>query len=100
MIKVENLTKRYAGRPPIQDLNFEKPDEIMGFLGPNGRGKTTTISDFAATFMPPTSGSRSIAGLRHFEQSLQARALSRLHAGKHALYSDMRVTSTCVTDAP
>ena len=44
MIKVENLTKRYAGHPAIQNLNFEVGQgEIMGFLGPNGAGKTTTF---------------------------------------------------------
>src|SRR5436309_3516559 len=37
MIKVENLTKRYAGQTAIQDLNFEvNQGEIVGFLGPNG----------------------------------------------------------------
>ncbi|PYJ98129.1 MAG: ABC transporter, partial [Verrucomicrobia bacterium] len=44
MIKVENLTKRYAGQPAIQNLDFEVgKGEIMGFLGPNGAGKTTTM---------------------------------------------------------
>ena len=44
MIKVENLTKRYAGQTAVQDLNFEvNRGEIMGFLGPNGAGKTTTM---------------------------------------------------------
>ena len=55
MIKVENLTKRYAGQTAIGDLNFEvSPGEIMGFLGPNGAGKTTTMRILAG-FMPPTS---------------------------------------------
>src|SRR4051794_22563043 len=44
MIKVENLTKRYAGFTAIQDLNFEvEKGEIVGFLGPNGAGKSTTM---------------------------------------------------------
>ncbi len=39
MIKVENLTKRYAGQTAINDLSFEVgKGEIMGFLGPNGAG--------------------------------------------------------------
>ncbi len=74
MIKVENLTKRYAGQPAIQDLNFEvSQGEIMGFLGPNGAGKTTTMRILAG-FMPPTSGRATVAGFDVFEQSLQARA--------------------------
>ena len=92
MIKVENLTKRYAGQTAIQDLNFEvSPGEIMGFLGPNGAGKTTTMRILAG-FMPPTSGRASIAGFDVFEQSLQARAHIGYMPENVPLYSDMRVT--------
>jgi ABC-type multidrug transport system ATPase subunit len=74
MIKVENLTKKYAGQTAIRDLNFEVGQgEIMGFLGPNGAGKTTTMR-ILASFLPATSGRASIAGFDVFEQSLQARA--------------------------
>src|SRR5262245_63912970 len=92
MIKVENLTKRYAGQTAIQDLNFEvSQGEIMGFLGPNGAGKTTTMRILAG-FMPPTSGRASIAGLDVFEQSLKARAHLGYMPENVPLYSDMRVT--------
>jgi len=92
MIEVENLTKRYAGQPAIQDLNFEVgKGEIMGFLGPNGAGKTTTMR-ILASFMPPTSGRATIAGYDVFEQSLQARAHLGYMPENVPLYSDMRVT--------
>ena len=57
MIKVENLTKRYAGQTAIQDLNFEVgKGEIMGFLGPNGAGQEHDDADslelHAAYFRP------------------------------------------------
>ena len=92
MIKVENLTKRYAGQTAIQDLNFEvTPGEIMGFLGPNGAGKTTTMRILAG-FMPPSSGRASIAGFDVFGQSLQARAHLGYMPENVPLYSDMRVT--------
>ena len=92
MIKVENLTKRYAGQPAIRDLNFEvSRGEIMGFLGPNGAGKTTTMR-ILASFMPPTSGRATIAGFDVFEQSLQARAHLGYMPENVPLYSDMRVT--------
>jgi gliding motility-associated transport system ATP-binding protein len=91
MIRVENLTKRYAGHTAIQDLNFEVGrGEIMGFLGPNGAGKTTTMRILAG-FMPATSGRATIAGFDVFDQSLQA----RMHLGympeNVPLYNDMRV---------
>ena len=92
MIKVENLTKRYAGQPAIQNLNFEVGQgEIMGFLGPNGAGKTTTMR-ILASFMPPTSGRATIAGFDVFEQSLQARAHLGYMPENVPLYNDMRVT--------
>jgi ABC-2 type transport system ATP-binding protein len=92
MIKVENLTKRYAGQPAIQNLNFEVGQgEIMGFLGPNGAGKTTTMRILAG-FMPPTSGRATVAGFDVFEQSLQARAHLGYMPENVPLYTDMRVT--------
>jgi ABC-2 type transport system ATP-binding protein len=92
MIKVENLTKRYAGHTAIQDLSFEVGEgEIMGFLGPNGAGKSTTMR-ILSSFMPATSGRASIAGFDVFEQSLQARAHLGYMPENVPLYNDMRVT--------
>ena len=92
MIKVENLTKRYAGQTAIDNLNFEVgKGEIMGFLGPNGAGKTTTMR-ILASFMPPTSGRASIAGFDVFDRSLQARSHLGYMPENVPLYNDMRVT--------
>ena len=91
MIKVENLTKRFAGQTAIQDLNFEVgKGEIMGFLGPNGAGKSTTMR-ILSSFMPPTSGRASVAGFDIFDQSLQARAHLGYMPENVPLYNDMRV---------
>jgi len=92
MIKVENLTKRYAGHTAIQDLNFEVgKGEIMGFLGPNGAGKSTTMR-ILSSFMPATSGRATVAGFDIFEQSLQARSHLGYMPENVPLYGDMRVT--------
>ncbi len=92
MIKVESLTKKYAGQIAIRDLSFEVGSgEIMGFLGPNGAGKTTTMR-ILSSFMPPTSGRASIAGFDIFSQSLQARAHLGYMPENVPLYNDMRVT--------
>src|SRR4030081_3790066 len=92
MIKVENLTKRFAGQTAIQDLNFEVgKGEIMGFLGPNGAGKSTTMR-ILSSFMPATSGRATIAGFDVFEQSLQARSRLGYMPENVPLYNDMRVT--------
>ena len=92
MIKVEHLTKRYAGHTAIKDLSFEVgKGEIMGFLGPNGAGKSTTMR-ILASFMPPTSGTASIAGYDIFRQSLQARSHLGYMPENVPLYNDMRVS--------
>jgi ABC-2 type transport system ATP-binding protein len=92
MIKVENLTKRYAGHTAIQDLSFEVgKGEIMGFLGPNGAGKSTTMR-ILSSFMPATSGRATVAGFDIFEQSLQARSHLGYMPENVPLYGDMRVT--------
>ncbi len=45
MIKLENVTKSYhKGTKAVDDISFEvKGGEIVGFIGPNGSGKTTTM---------------------------------------------------------
>ena len=91
MIKVENLTKRFAGVTAIQDLNFEvAKGEIVGFLGPNGAGKSTTMKILTG-YLPATSGRASIAGFDVFEQSIEARRRIGYLPENTPLYTDMRV---------
>jgi ABC-2 type transport system ATP-binding protein len=62
MIEVNNLTKSYGEYTAVSGVSFSaKRGDIVGFLGPNGAGKTTTIR-MLATYLPPSSGSASIAG--------------------------------------
>ena len=92
MIKVVNLTKRYSGVTALDNLNFEVDrGEIVGFLGPNGAGKSSTMR-ILSTFMPPTSGSVSIAGFDVFEQSMEVRAHLGYMAENVPLYGEMRVS--------
>ncbi len=92
MIKVENLTKRYAGVTAVNNISFEVgKGEIVGFLGPNGAGKSTTMR-ILSSFMPATSGRASIAGFDVFEHSLEARAKLGYMPENVPLYTDMRVT--------
>ena len=92
MIKVENLTKRYAGTTAVNNISFEVgKGEIVGFLGPNGAGKSTTMR-ILSSFMPATSGRASIAGFDVFEKSLEARRHLGYMPENVPLYVEMRVT--------
>ena len=91
MIKVENLTKRYAGHTAIKDLSFEvERGEIVGFLGPNGAGKSTTMK-ILSCFLPATGGRASVAGYDVFTQALQVRQHLGYMPENVPLYTEMRV---------
>ncbi len=92
MIKVENLTKRYAGVTALNGVSFEvNRGEIVGFLGQNGAGKSTTMRILTG-FIPATSGSVAVAGFDVFEDSLEVRRHIGYMPENNPLYVDMRVT--------
>jgi ABC-2 type transport system ATP-binding protein len=92
MIKVENLTKRYAGVNALNGLSFEvQRGEIVGFLGPNGAGKSTTMRILTG-FIPASSGRVEVAGLDVFENSLEVRERVGYMPENNPLYVDMRVS--------
>ena len=63
-IKVINLKKSYGSKEAVKNLNFEiKENEIVGLLGPNGSGKTTTIGMILG-LLKPSSGEVLINGLK------------------------------------
>jgi len=91
MIKVENLTKRYAGVTALSGVSFEvNRGEIVGFLGPNGAGKSTTMRILTG-FIPASSGRVEVAGCDVFEDSLEVRRHVGYMPENNPLYVDMRV---------
>jgi ABC-2 type transport system ATP-binding protein len=73
MIKVNELTKKYARTIAVDHVSFEvQKGQIVGFLGPNGAGKTTTMR-MLTCFLPPTAGSATVAGFDVLEQPLEVK---------------------------
>lgn len=73
-VVIDRLTKRYGARVAVDALKLEaRPGEIVGLLGFNGAGKSTTM-DMLATLTPPTSGRASVAGHDIAADPLGARA--------------------------
>ena len=55
-IEVINLSKSYKNKKAVNNINFEVEDnQIIGLLGPNGCGKTTTIAMILG-LLKPSSG--------------------------------------------
>jgi ABC-2 type transport system ATP-binding protein len=53
MLEVNDLTKRYASIPAVQNLTFcLRPGEVLGCVGPNGSGKSTTVKMLTGLLKP------------------------------------------------
>ena len=62
MITTKNLSKRYGDKLAVDDLTFSVgPGEVLGFLGANGAGKSTTMRMIAG-FISPSAGQVSVCG--------------------------------------
>ena len=91
MIEANHLTKYYGDFPAVYDVSFSaQKGEVVGFLGPNAAGKTTTMRILTG-FTPPTSGSASIAGYDVVAESLEARRHVGYLPETVPLYTDMKV---------
>ncbi|MFH0768629.1 MAG: ATP-binding cassette domain-containing protein [Chloroflexota bacterium] len=93
MIRVKNLTKYYGKRLAVDDISFNiERGEIVGFLGPNAAGKTTTMRILTG-FLAPTRGDVQIAGYDILSHSLEARRHIGYLPEAVPLYTDMTVRS-------
>ena len=63
VLELENLTKLYKNGRGAEDISFAlAPGEVLGLLGPNGSGKTTTMKAIAG-LVQPTRGSARVCGV-------------------------------------
>jgi ABC-2 type transport system ATP-binding protein len=91
MIEVQNLTKYYGHIKAVDHISFAvAKGEIVGLLGPNGSGKTTTMRILTG-FFPPTEGRAIVAGLDVETHSLEVRNRIGYLPENVALYPDMPV---------
>lgn len=90
MIEVKNLTKYYGHNIGIENISFKvEKGEILGLLGPNAAGKTTTIR-ILTCYMPPTSGTATVGGVDVFDAPLNVRKQIGYLPENVPLYPDMR----------
>ncbi len=92
MIDVKGLTRYYGEKRAISDVTFHvNKGEVVGLLGPNAAGKTTTMR-ILTCYMPPTSGSATVGGYDIFDQSMEVRKIIGYLPENPPLYTDMEVS--------
>lgn len=64
MLEVQGLTKWFGGFRAVAGVSFTvSPGEVLGYVGPNGSGKTTTVN-MVTGLIPPTAGEVRFNGSR------------------------------------
>ncbi len=89
VLRCDRLTRRFGDRLAVDGVSFEiARGETYGLLGPNGSGKTTTISMLAGILVPD-SGTVQLAGKPLTPRSIDAKRAVGLVPQEIALYQDL-----------
>ena len=91
VISVSSLTRYYGAHPAVKDVSFSIADkEVVGFLGLNGAGKSTTLKVLAGLIMP-TAGEVCIDGVNVLDAPDSFRERIGFLPEDPPLYREMRV---------
>lgn len=91
LVKVENLYRYYDDYCAVQDLNFElHKGEVLGFLGLNGAGKSTTMQMLSGN-LAPSAGRILIAGVDILDEPKRAKCAIGYLPERPPLYPDLTV---------
>lgn len=91
VIAVRGLTKRFGKRTVVDDVDLTvRKGEIVGFLGPNGSGKTTTIR-LICGLLTPDAGEGTVLGFDVRSQSAQIKLQVGYMTQKFSFYEDLTI---------
>jgi ABC-2 type transport system ATP-binding protein len=89
VIEVRGLTKRFGAFTAVDQVSFEvRPGEILGYLGANGAGKSTTIRMLCG-LLAPTAGQVVVAGVDVGRHPQRVKRLIGYMSQKFSLYLDL-----------
>jgi ABC-2 type transport system ATP-binding protein len=90
-LEVLGLTKKFGDFTAVDHVSFTvQPGEVIGYLGPNGSGKTTTIRMLCG-LMTPTEGTAKIMGIDVVKNPEEVKTHIGYMSQKFALYDDLTV---------
>jgi ABC-2 type transport system ATP-binding protein len=96
VIDVHDLVKKFGDFVAVDHLTFAvERGEVVGYLGPNGSGKTTTMRMLLG-LLRPTSGTARVLGFDIAQQAERVRPLVGYMSQKFALYEDLTVRENLV----
>jgi len=91
MIRVENLSKNYGDIQAVKSINFELNDgEVVGFLGANGAGKSTTLKVMTG-YLTATSGNVYVNDLNINNNTHEIQEQIGYLPELNPIYAEMRV---------
>src|SRR5690349_4031589 len=93
LIQVSNVTKAFGPKLAVNGISFSvERGEVLGFLGPNRTGNSTSIR-MTTGFIPPSDGTITIGGYDMLANPLPAKRLIGYLPENAPAYSDMTVWS-------
>lgn len=91
MIKIKNLTKNYDDVKAVKSISFDLEDaQIVGFLGANGAGKSTTLKMITG-YLAPTSGNVFVDGKNIIDDCIEIQKEIGYLPELNPLYTEMKV---------
>ncbi len=91
VIQTRDLTKRFGNFTAVDQVSFSvEAGEVVGYLGPNGSGKTTTIRMLMG-LLRPTAGEGQVLGFDVLREAEALRARVGYMSQKFALYDELTV---------
>ena len=91
MVRIENLSKNFGQVKAVKSISFELKDgEIVGFLGANGAGKSTTLKMITG-YISPTAGNVHVDGMNIIDDHLEIQKQIGYLPELNPLYAEMKV---------